>query len=116
MGKQCGIYCIENIVNGKKYVGQSVDIASRFIKHRYLLRNNKHYNVHLQGAWNTYGEDNFLFYVLEECNTALLDEREQYYIKDFNSLKFTEAGFTNEHMVSPGLCSICTCQESVFCC
>lgn len=84
MERRCGIYCIENIVNGKKYAGQSVDIDRRFIEHKYLLRNNKHYNIHLQGAWNTYGEDSFLFYVLEECDTSLLDEREQYYIKDFN--------------------------------
>ena len=37
MDKVCGIYCIENLINSKKYIGQSVDIKSRFKKHISLL-------------------------------------------------------------------------------
>lgn len=80
-----GIYCIENKINHKKYIGQSVNIRVRWWIHCYDLRNNKHHNCHLQGAWNKYGEDNFSFYVIERCAEDKLNEREIYWIEKYNS-------------------------------
>ena len=71
----CGIYCIENKINRKKYIGQSVDIYDRWYQHKYELSNNRHHNNHLQNAWNKYGCENFDFYILEECDEYKLDER-----------------------------------------
>lgn len=82
--KICGIYCIENLIDSKKYVGLSVNIIHRFYEHRSDLNANKHFNKHLQNAWNVYGKENFKFYVLEECAQDVLSEREKYYIKLFN--------------------------------
>ena len=83
--KNCGIYCIENLANGKKYVGQSNDINMRWYQHKNDLNNNKHHNEHLQSAWNLYGEESFNFYVIENCAPDLLNEREIYWIDKLNS-------------------------------
>ena len=81
-----GIYCIENKINHKKYIGQAVSIYDRWAKHKSELYNNKHDNDYLQNAWNKYGEDNFSFSILEICKEDALNEKERYYIDLYNSL------------------------------
>lgn len=75
--KVSGIYCIENTVNHKTYIGSSKNIYQRLLKHFALLRHNKHQNPHLQNAWNKYGEGNFEWFILELCDNSNLTEREQ---------------------------------------
>ena len=86
--KTIGIYCIENIDTNKKYIGQSVNIEGRWSKHKTALRQNSHDNDYLQKAWNKYGEDNFKFYILEECDKSELDNREVYYINLYQTLDY----------------------------
>lgn len=76
----CGIYMIINIVNNHRYVGSSVNIKRRLESHRANLRHSKHDNPHLQNAWDKYGEDNFIFSVLEKCSKDSRFVREQYYV------------------------------------
>lgn len=80
-----GIYIINNKINNKVYIGQSVDIDKRIKKHFNSLENGAHYNEHLQNAFNKYGRDNFLVDVLEECPIEKLNEREKYYIQLYDS-------------------------------
>ena len=81
----CGIYCIENIDTHKKYIGQSKNIYKRWIDHKWALNSNVHDNDYLQKAWNKYGEDNFIFTIVEKCHIDELDDREIYYINIFKT-------------------------------
>lgn len=100
----CGIYKIENLVNGKIYIGQSKHIRQRWTEHKKELRGNRHRNQYLQRAWNKYGEDKFRHEILELCNENQLDELEIYYIEllqTFNSqygYNLTSGGGTNKQL------------------
>ena len=85
----CGIYLIENKTNNKKYVGSSIEINVRIMKHKYSLRRNYHANNYLQNSYNKYGEDNFEFSVLTLCDETELIDKENYYINKFNSNDLT---------------------------
>lgn len=75
-----GIYQIKNQVNGKIYIGSSINLKQRFAKHLALLRHNKHSNSHLQNAWNKYGEQSFTITIVELCDKDILIDLEQWYI------------------------------------
>ena len=75
-----GIYKITNKINGKAYVGQSVNIETRWLKHRKDTHNHD-----LRNDINNYGLENFIFEVLELCELEQLNERERYWIKHYNT-------------------------------
>lgn len=77
-----GIYKITNQVNGKVYIGQSVNIKHRWAEHRRRYENGKEI---LYQAMRKYGIENFIFEILEECKVEDLDVKEQYYIQKYNS-------------------------------
>ncbi len=81
--KICGIYQIRNIIDNKRYIGQSVDIKSRWAHHKYSLNKGNHYNKYLQKAWNKYNKCNFIFEILQECNKECLNELEEQYAESF---------------------------------
>lgn len=85
-----GIYKIENLVNHKIYIGQSVHIEHRIQEHvSEAFHKNKTrlaYNSIIHKAMRKYGWDNFEWAILEECDYEYLDEKEKYWIKQLNSL------------------------------
>lgn len=83
--KVAGIYKITNIINNKVYIGQSNWLKKRIGCHKNKLRKNIHENSHLQTSWNKYGEENFIFEIIEICEESLLNEREMYWISFYNS-------------------------------
>lgn len=92
----CGIYMIQNKVNNKIYIGQSVDIESRWGNHKKELKSNRHHNSHLQNSWNINGEDNFEFTIICECDENQLSTFEQYYIFELMSYDRI-VGYNNEY-------------------
>jgi len=83
--KTSGIYKIENIINNKVYVGSSVSIEDRWIRHKTDLVKGKSCSIKLQNSYNKHGVENFEFSILEECEIDNLIEREQHYIDTYNS-------------------------------
>ncbi len=75
-----GIYKITNKINGKCYIGQSVDIERRLNEHK-----NCKVDKPIYRAFKKYGIDNFTFEILEECSQEELNEKEIYYINFYNS-------------------------------
>ena len=51
-----GIYKIENRINGKVYIGESLDIHKRWELHISELNDKTHHSYKLQEDWNTYSE------------------------------------------------------------
>ena len=80
-----GIYGIKNVVTGKMYIGQSKCIENRFKDHFYDLRGGNHHSPYLQNAFNKYGKDVFIQGVIEECDSSLLNERENYWINYYDT-------------------------------
>jgi group I intron endonuclease len=78
-----GVYAILNLFDGKIYIGSAKYIKSRFGWHHRALENNKHHNILLKRAWDKYGEDSFIFFVIEVTDDLLV--REQYWMDRFSS-------------------------------
>lgn len=89
-----GIYKIENIWDGKVYIGESNDIETRWKVHKDDLNNNKHHSYKLQEAWNKDGEISFVFEIIQEVENnlipyiiqCLLFIYEDKYIKQYDSI------------------------------
>ena len=83
-----GIYKITNTINGKVYVGSAVNFDTRWKEHIRELRKGTHHSSALQNAWNKYGEDNFEFSIIEECERTrkVLLGREQYWMDTLDSV------------------------------
>ena len=61
------IYSITNTTNGKLYIGRTKNPDQRRRSHFNKLRQSKHENPKLQNAWNKYGEECFIFSIVDEC-------------------------------------------------
>lgn len=80
------IYKIISLVDGKIYIGSTTQTFKiRFKSHINALKNEKHGNIHLQNAFNKYGEENFKFEIIEECVSEKCIEREQYWLDTIKS-------------------------------
>lgn len=92
------IYCYTNKVNGKKYIGQTVDFIKRHNSHIWQTYNEKQkcdYNVPFHNAIRKHGIENFEIEILKENlqNQDELNYWECYYIVEFNTLVKNQKGY-----------------------
>ena len=80
------IYTITNQVNGKQYVGQTIDTKRRWNQHQYDTKNGSDYTIHR--AMRKYGIDKFSIEIIEECGSLeQLNEAEIRWIGKLNTFR-----------------------------
>ena len=73
---RAGVFQIRNLANGKIYVEGSMNLDKIWNRHRTELQLNGHRNTALLHDWNTYGEDQFAFEILDELKIGQQTEEE----------------------------------------
>lgn len=80
------IYKITNTINGKSYIGQTIqNVKERFYQHCATKCSKAVSNMAIHRAIKKYGKSNFTVEVIEEIDFANLNDRERYWIKYYNS-------------------------------
>ncbi|VBB18352.1 GIY-YIG catalytic domain-containing endonuclease [Yasminevirus sp. GU-2018] len=111
------IYKIVNTINDMCYVGQAVSHRKNKDRYRpfgHIGRFNDHISeavnntkkkqcTYLNNAIRKYGSENFTVTLLESCTKEDMDTREQFYIKEYDSLypngyNLTKGGKTKDHV------------------
>ena len=78
------IYSIYNKISKKRYIGQTIQpVNKRVNQHFYLAK--KGIITPLYNAIRKYTKNSFEIELIEKCDNLLLDEKEQYWIKYFNT-------------------------------
>jgi group I intron endonuclease len=85
MDKVSGIYCILNMVNRRRYIGKSNNIYKRWGDEKSALKRHDFHNIHLQRAWDKYGEDAFEWSIIETCEESILIQKEIEWIEYYDS-------------------------------
>ena len=80
------IYKITNKINGKSYIGQTIqNVKERFYQHCATKCSQAILNMVIHKAINKYGKSNFTIEVIEEVESTNLNDRERYWIRYYDS-------------------------------
>ena len=61
-----GVFQIKNIINNNIFIDSSIDMTSKWNRHKVELKFGSHRNKLLQKDWKEYGEEKFVYGVLSE--------------------------------------------------
>jgi group I intron endonuclease len=84
-----GIYVGICLVTTKVYVGSSLTCKQRIRGHYRSLKRGNHTNQYVQSAYNKYGENNFVFEIIETCSGDDRFKREQWWVNHLQSASTT---------------------------
>lgn len=94
------IYCYTNLINNKKYIGQTINPEQRYKQHlsSAFNPNDKEYDSLIHRAFRKHGFNNFQYNILIDDidDIDLLNNLEKYYIKHFETLT------PNGYNIEPG--------------
>ena len=80
------IYKITNTINGKFYIGQTIqNVKERFYQHCATKCSKAVSNMAIHRAIKKYGKSNFTVEVIEEVESTNLNDRERYWIRYYDS-------------------------------
>lgn len=88
------IYLITNKENGHKYVGQTTQGMNKEWK-QHIQEALKMSDKPIHRAMRTHGNHNFRIQEIDECDGLLLNEREEYWIKHYNTFE-SSGGYNQE--------------------
>lgn len=88
------IYKVENLINHKIYIGQTIKTAQERWNH-HLCEASLGSELYFHRALRKYGKDNFNWSIIEEIDNNKLNEKEIYWISYYNSYK-------NGYNLTPG--------------
>ena len=78
------VYKSTNKINNKSYIGITIrTLNERINDHKYKTNSNSDFYFHR--ALRKYGFDNFSWEIIENCSDDILEEREKFYINEFNT-------------------------------
>ena len=80
-----GVFQIRNTVNGKIYVGSSLNLDAIWNRNKMELNFGNHRNLILQSEWKQFGERNFTYEILAEV--VQKDEDKIDYNKEIKTLE-----------------------------
>ncbi len=80
-----GVFQIKNIANNKVLIDNSIDMESKWNRHKMELKFGNHRNRTFQKDWNDHGENNFVFEVLSELIKS--EEENINYNKELKTLQ-----------------------------
>jgi group I intron endonuclease len=100
--RKSGVYLWKNLINGKFYVGSSVNLGKRFSSYfSFNYITDPKNNMLINKALIKYGYSNFSLEILEYCDPAMVISREQFYIDllkpTYNILLFAGSSLGYKH-------------------
>ena len=80
-----GVFQIKNNINGKIFIGSSLDLKAIWYAQKLQLDMGMHQNSELQKDWKEFGSENFIYEILDEINQT--EDKPIDYKKEINTIE-----------------------------